>query len=315
MTMRAVVTCGSGFLGSHLARTLAARGDVVICLDVAPPPPMLREDTTVRRVDCDVTSWADLCEAIRDARPDVLFHTAGILSARAEERPRAAYDVNATGMLNVLEAVGLLRVPRLVFTSTIATYGPGAGRTVDETTPQRPTTMYGLTKVLGELLGEHAWRRDGVDYRGIRLPALLGPGRGEGGASAYASLIVSEPTWGRPYVVPVPAATTVPLMYVADAVAALIGIAEADEARLGRRTYGVAGFSATADALADAVRRAIPGADIRCVPDPAIASIVATWPERVDDAEAARHWGWAASHDVDSAVDHFVATLRAGPPD
>jgi threonine 3-dehydrogenase len=306
------VTGGSGFLGSHLARALAARGDVVTCLDVAPPAAVLRDDASVRWVQCDVTSWADLCEGVRDAGPDVLFHTAGILSAQAEERPRAAYDVNATGMVNVLEAVSLLRVPRLVFTSTIATYGPGAAGTVDEATPQRPTTMYGLTKVLGELLGEHAWRRDKVDYRGIRLPALLGPGRGEGGASAYASLIVSEPARGRPYAVPVPESTTVPLMYVADAVAALIRVAEADEARLGRRTYGVAGFSPRTGALADAVRRAIPDADIRFVPEPTIASIVATWPERVDDTEAERDWGWAATHDVDSAVDDFVAALRGG---
>jgi threonine 3-dehydrogenase len=310
--MRAVVTGGSGFLGSHLARTLASRGDAVTCIDVAPPPPARDEDATVRRVRCDVTSLPDLCEAVRDARPDVLFHTAGILSAQAEERPRAAYDVNANGIVNVLEAVGLLRVPRLVFTSTIATYGPGAGPTVDETTPQRPTTMYGVTKVLGELLGEHAWRRRGIDYRGIRLPALLGPGRGEGGASAYASLIVSEPARGRPYAVPVPESTTVPLMYVADAVAALIGVAEADTARLGRRTYGVAGFSTETGALAAAVRRAIPDASIRFDPVPAIASIVATWPERVDDSEATRDWGWAATHDAASAVDDFVGALRAG---
>ncbi len=146
--MRVVVTGGAGFLGSHLARALVARGDVVTSLDVASSSPLIDADT-VAMVRCDVGSWAETSQALREADPDVVYHTAGILSARAEERPHEAYRANATGTYNILQCAGVLHIPKVVFTSTIATYGPGVGATVDETTPQRPTTMYGVTKAFG----------------------------------------------------------------------------------------------------------------------------------------------------------------------
>ncbi len=311
--MRVVVTGGTGFVGAHLTRTLAQRGDSVICLDVVRSTPLLDGVSGVTMVRCDVGSWAEVFHVLRDARPDVVFHSAGILSAFAEERPQAAYHANATGTYNILEAASLLDIERVVFTSTIATYGPGVAKTVDETTQQRPTTMYGVTKTFGELLGGYFTARFGVDFRAIRLPSVIGPGRGPGGASAYSSLIVSEPARGRAYPIPVHEATTMPLLYVKDAVNALLAIAAVDGDELGRRTYGVNGFSPTARELADAVCRAIPDADIQFDPDPAITSIVDTWPEEVDDAEATADWGWSAAYDVDAAVKDFVTELTAHP--
>lgn len=311
--MQVVVTGGTGFVGAHLTRTLAARGDSVVCLDVVRSSPLLDGLSGVRVVRCDVGSWAELFHALQDARPDVVFHSAGILSAFAEARPQAAYHANATGTYNVLEAASVLGIPRVVFTSTIATYGPGVSKTVDETTRQRPTTMYGVTKTFGELLGEYFTHRFDVDFRAIRLPSVIGAGRGPGGASAYSSLIVSEPARGRAYPIPVRETTITPLLYVKDAVAALLGLAEADAGRLRRRTYGVNGFSPTARELADAVRRVIPGARIEFQQDPAITAIVDTWPQGLDDSEATADWGWTAGHSLDSAVGDFVAELAAHP--
>jgi threonine 3-dehydrogenase len=311
--MHVVVTGGSGFLGAHLARALVARGDTVTSLDVAPPPPILADVGGVAHVRCDVGAWADLAHALKEARPALVFHVAGILSAAAEERPRAAWEANAIGTYDLLEAASLLGIERIVFTSTIATYGPGVARTVDESTPQRPTTLYGLTKVLGELLGEWAGTRYGLGFRAVRLPAIIGPGRGPGGASAYASLIVSRPAAGLPYAVPVPEGTRIPLISVDDAVRALLGLAEAAPARLRRRTYNVAGFSPTAGELAAAVSRALPEARLTFEPDAAISAIVATWPERMDDREAAADWGWAPADDLEATVTRFVASLAAHP--
>ncbi len=311
--MRVVVTGGTGFVGAHLSRTLAERGDAVTCLDVVRSSRLLAGLPGITMVHCDVGSWAELFHALRNARPDVVFHSAGILSAFAEERPQAAYHANATGTYNLLEAASLLGIGRVVFTSTIATYGPGVAKTVDETTQQRPTTIYGVTKTFGELLGEYFSTHFDVDFRAIRLPSVIGPGRGPGGASAYSSLIVSEPARGRPYSIPVGESTIIPLLYVKDAVSALVGIAAADAARLGRRTYGVNGFSPTARELADAVSRVLPAAAIPFAPDPAIASIVKTWPERLDDSEAAADWGWSAQYDLDAAIGDFVAELTAHP--
>jgi threonine 3-dehydrogenase len=305
--MRVVVTGGAGFVGSHLARVLAERGDEVTCLDVTTPA----SDGAVRFERCDVGSWAELLEAVRTARPELLFHTAGILSAAAEERPQAAYRANAISTFNALEAASLLKVGRVALTSTIATYGPGIPSTVDEATQQRPTTMYGVSKVFAELLGEYYERRFGIDFRAVRLPSVIGAGRGPGGASAYSSLIVSEPAGGQPYEVPVSEETTMPIVYIKDAVEALIRLAEAAPERLRRRTYGIAGFSPTASELAAAVREAVPGAQIRFAPDPRLVEIVDSWPDRVDESEARRDWGWEERYDLAAAVRDFAEAVRA----
>jgi len=308
-----VVTGGTGFVGAHLARALAARGDEVTCLDVAPSTPLLQDVDNVEIVRCDVGWWPELMHALQDAQPEMIFHSAGILSALAEERPHAAYRVNAEGTLNVLEAAKILGDIRVIFTSTIATYGPGVGDTVGEATQQRPTTMYGVTKVFGELLGEYYVRRFGIDFRGIRLASVIGAGRGPGGASAYSSLIVSEPARGRGFKVPVTEATTMPLVYVKDAVDALVRIAEADSADLTRRTYGISGFSPTARELADAVRTFVPDADVEFAPDEHMVEIVHSWPHALDISEAEADWGWKPGFDLHAAVEDFVAEAKAHP--
>ena len=228
LIMRVAVTGGSGFVGSHLVRALVARGDEVTSLDVAARSPLLDGVAGVRIMRCDVAVAGEVGAVLAEVRPELIFHTAGILSASAEDRPHAAYQVNATGTYNVLQAAELLGIGRIVFTSTMASYGPGVARTVDETTPQRPITMYGVTKVFGELLGEYFSGRSELDFRAIRLPAVMGPGRGPGGASAYGGLIVSEAARGRPFVVPVKRSTVMPLIYVKDVVNALISVSEAD---------------------------------------------------------------------------------------
>ncbi len=310
--MRILISGGAGFLGAHLARALLERGDEVTCLDLVGSSPLL-DGLPLRTARADVSSWAELFHAVGEARPEVIFHAAGILSAFAEERPQAAFSANAIGTYNVLEAATLLGVPRVVFTSTIATYGPGVPKTVDEETPQRATTMYGVTKAFGENLGAYYWRRFGLDFRGVRLPSVIGAGRGPGGASAYSSLIVSEPARGRPYVAPVEESTRFPVAYVKDAVAALIALADADGAGLRRRVYGIAGLSPTAAELAAAVRQAVPNAEITFEPDPALVAILATWPATVDDSEAKADWGWQDRYDLRTAIADFVAEVGAHP--
>lgn len=310
--MRVAITGGNGFVGAHLARSLAGRGDEVTCLDVGPSSPLLRDIEGINTARCDVGWWPELLESIRIAEPEVLFHTAGILSASAEERPHAAYRANVTGTLNILEAARISGA-RVVFTSTIATYGPGVSKAVDEATQQRPTTMYGVSKVFGELLGEYYLRRYGVDFRAIRLPSVIGPGRGPGGASAYSSLIVSEPARGRPFTVPLNEGATIPLLYVKDAVDALIRIAEANGGDLRHRTYGVAGFSPTAAELAKAVIEVVPDADIVFTPDPRLVEIVDSWPDRIDGSQAVSDWGWEEHFRLNETVTDFVTEIRTHP--
>ena len=121
-----------------------------------------------------------------------------------------------------------------------------------------PISMYGVTKVFCERLGEYYHRKFGVDFRGVRLPAVIGPGRGGGGASAYSTLMISEPASGRPYEVFVEEDVRMPLLYIKDAVDCLIQLYEAKNSRLKRRMYCIAGFSPTAREIYDAVKKVLP---------------------------------------------------------
>lgn len=310
--MRVAVTGGTGFLGAHLARALAARGDEVTCLDVVSSSALL-DGVAVEVARCDVGFMPEVLHVFERLRPELVFHTAGILSAAAEERPQAAYRANLEGTFNVLEAALLLGGTRVVLTSTIATYGPGVPARVDESTQQRPTTMYGVSKVASELLGEYYWHRYGLDFRAARLPSVIGAGRGPGGASAYSSLIVSEPARGRAIKIEVDEAARIPIVYIKDAVAGLTALAEAPAAALRQRTYGLPGFSARADELAAAVRARVPEADITFAPDPALVEIVASWPEELDGAAAAADWGYEPAFGLEQAVADFVAEVERHP--
>lgn len=306
--MRALVTGGTGFVGRALGAELAAQGATVTLADVRTDGPPPEFEATVARAD--LSSWAETMRLVKQARPEVVFHTAALLSAAAENVPLAAYQANTAGAFNVLEAAVLFDVPKVVFLSSIASYGPGVAEVVDEDVAQRPVTMYGITKVTGELLGEYYARRFGVDFRTGRYPSIIGPGRGGGGASAYSSAMIEEPAWGRPYAVPVPPGTVMPLLYIDDAVRSLVDLAAAPASQLSRRTYGIGGFSPTADEIAAAVRTQVPGARVGFDPDPETTAIVESWPQVLSGAAAGADWGWKPRYLLDDTVRDFVSRVR-----
>jgi threonine 3-dehydrogenase len=171
--------------------------------------------------------------------------------------------------------------------------------------------MYGVTKVFGERLGEYYHGKFGVNFRGVRLPSVIGPGRGSGGVSAYSSLIIQEPAAGRQYEVFVDEKTRIPLLYVKDAVGALIKLAGAEEDGLRRRVYSIEGFSPTAGELADTVRRHVPEARIEFRPQLEMVNIAMSWPRELDGTCAEQDWGWASKYALDEAVRDFVDEFRA----
>ena len=191
---------------------------------------------------------------VKECKVDGIYHTADLLSGAAEEKPITAYNLNAGGTFNVLEAARLFKVERLVFLSTSATYGLGIPETVNEDTVQMQISIYGVTKVFSERLGEYYHRKFGVDFRAVRFPAVLGAGRRGGGASAYSSLMISEPSLGRPYEVFVEESVQMSMIYIKDAVDCLIRLYEANNERLKRRVYCIAGFSPTAMEICNAVK-------------------------------------------------------------
>jgi threonine 3-dehydrogenase len=312
--MPKLITGGMGFIGTYLARTLLKQGEEVVLFDIAPTSPLIGDiKDRVKIVRGDLSSWAEVLEVVKTYKIDGIYHTGALLSASAEEKPITAYQVNAGGTFNILEAAKLFNVERVVYLSTIASYGLGIPDVVDEDTIQMPISMYGVTKVFSERLGEYYNRKFGVDFRGVRLPAVIGPGRGAGGASAYSTLMISEPALGRPYQAFVEEDVRMPLLYIHDAVDCLIRLYNADNARLKRRVYCIAGFSPTAQEIYSAVKRALPNADIRFKPDRELTEIVRSWPKSLDEKKAGAEWGWRTQYQLEESVKDFVKEVQAHP--
>ena len=311
--MSKLITGGLGFIGVYLARALLQKGEEVVLFDIVGSSPLIKDiKDKVKIVQGNLSSWAEVLEVVKQYKVDGIYHTGALLSASAEEKPITAYEVNAGGTFNVLEAARLFGVKRVVYTSTIASYGLGLN-TVDEDTIQMPISMYGVTKVFCERLGEYYYRKFGVDFRAVRLPSVIGPGRGGGGASAYSTLMISEPALKKPYKVYVEEDVIMPLLYIKDGVDCLIRLYEADNAKLKRRVYCIAGFSPTAKEIYAAVKKALPNADIQFKPDRELTEIVRSWPKYLEETKALEEWGWKTKFHLKETVEDFIKEVQAHP--
>lgn len=296
--LKALVTGASGFLGRALGAALALRGDEVVGFDRVPGDAVLAGD---------LGNWAQVMDLVALHRPEAIFHCGALLSAFAEADVAGAIAGNANGTFHILEAARHFG-SRVVFTSTIATYGRGIDEVVGDDAPQFPSSIYGVTKVFGERLGEYYNLRYGIDFRAIRFPSVVGPGRGDSGLSAYSSLMIERPLTGEPYVVPLDPSTRIPILYVQDAVRALMEIGGAADERLTRRCYLVAGISPSAgDIAAEVGRREGTGA-ISFTTDPVAQAIVDSWPRAIDETDARQDWDWKAEFDLVGIVDAFART-------
>ncbi len=311
MGTRCLVTGAGGQVGLDLIRSLRARGYEVHGSDVSPRPSADRVDDDVPWHALDVTDLDAVVELLSQVRPHRVFHLAAILSARGEEVPQRTYAVNQTGTYNVLETCRQLEVERVMFTSTIAVFGPGLPETVGDDVPLQPSTMYGVTKVAGELLGDYYWRRFGVDFRAVRFPGLISASLPGGGTSDYALFMYTDGVRLGRYQAFCRADTRIPLMYMPDGIRALVELSDAPRGRLRRCTYNIAAFSPTATQIADSVATALPNVNITFSSDPRRQAILDSWPCALDDAHARADWGWTPEFTLDAMTDDLVPKIRA----
>jgi threonine 3-dehydrogenase len=306
--MRIAVTGAGGQVGLDLITELRARGHEVHASDVAERPAHF--DTAIPWHRLDVTDADRVAGVLGDVRPQRVFHLAAILSARGEEKPQRTYAVNQTGTYNVLEACRRHGIHQVVFTSTIAVFGPGLPERVPDDAPLHPTTMYGVTKVAGELLGDYYQRRFGVDFRGVRFPGLISASIPGGGTSDYALFMYTEGVRRGAYEAFCRADTRIPLMYMPDGIRALVELADAPKAQLRRSIYNIAAFSPTAQEIADSVARALPNVRIGFAPDPRRQAILDSWPRVLDDSNARSEWGWQPTFDLDAMTSDLVPKIK-----
>jgi threonine 3-dehydrogenase len=310
--MKAFITGAGGQIGYDLIDSLVRDGHDVIGSDVNERPAHRHEGVPWLRLD--VTDAAAVEAVLREHSPEIVFHLAAILSATGEKDPVLAYAVNQTGTWNILEGCRKAGVPRLMFTSSIAVFGPLPDHPLPDPTPDdialRPTTMYGATKAAGELLCDYYSRRWNVDCRGVRFPGLISAAMPGGGSSDYALFMYVDGVRYGTYEAFCRPDTRIPLMYMPDGVTALLQLAAADRQKLTRCIYNIAAFSPRADEIATSVRRAVPELEITYQPDPLRQRILDSWPAALDDSAARRDWAWSPAYTLDAMTDDLVPRVR-----
>lgn len=260
----------------------------------------------------DTTDREKLTAVCKKYEIDVIINMAAILSATGEQNPMLAWDVNMNGLINVLEVARELNMKQVLIPSSIAVFGP---ETPVDNTPQetilRPTTMYGVTKVAGELLADYYVRRYGMDVRGLRYPGIISnetlPG---GGTTDYAVAIYYEAIKNKSYTCFVKEDTQLPMMYMPDCLKATIDLLQADFSTLKHHSdFNVGAMSFTVKELADSIKKYIPEFEITYEPDFRQA-IADSWPNSVDDTAAREEWGWKPSFDLDAMTQDMLKAIQ-----
>jgi nucleoside-diphosphate-sugar epimerase len=314
MADKILVTGALGQIGADLVPALREHHgrDAVIASDIRIPPVLgAGAFEPFELVDC--TRLDQLQEMVHRHGVTAIYHLAAMLSAVAEDKPQAAWALNMGGFYNVLETARQNRCA-VFFPSSIGAFGPSTPRdATPQDTVQRPTTLYGVGKVAGELLGDYYARRFGVEVRGLRFPGLISytaaPG---GGTTDYAVEIFYQAVRYRHYTCFLRADTALDMMYMPDATRAAIELMAADPARLQHRNaFNITAMNFTPEQLAAAIRRHVKDFVIEYEVDPARQAIADSWPRSVDDSAARREWGWAPRYDLAATTADMLDKIGA----
>ena len=305
---RILVTGAVGQIGSELVAALRLRygQDSVIASDIKLAP---ADYPAGPFVWADVMNIDVLARIVLEGRVDWVVHLASLLSAIGEQNPQLAIKLNTRGIENVLE---LARVNRLrVFApSTIAVFGPGTPKDLTPNdTLMRPSTVYGVTKVYLELLGEYYHSKYGVDFRSVRYPGIISnqamPG---GGTTDYAVEIYHAAIKHQRYTCFLSPDSRMPMLYMPDCIRGTLSLLEADSASLTHRSFNMTGFSFTPAELAASIRKVLPAFHIDYKPD-FRQQIADSWPRSIDDSVARSEWGWQPEFSVDRMTEDMMAVL------
>ena len=304
-----LVTGARGQIGSELVPALTDRSDVetVVATDIEEPANKAGPTEKL-----DVRDKAAFAAALEEYDVDTVFHLAAILSAKGENHPQLAFEVNIEGFHNVLEAGREHGLERLVVPSSIAVFGPETPTNPGEMTTLAPRTIYGISKVFGENMGNYySWNHD-LDVRGVRLPGIIShktlPG---GGTTDYAVEVFYEAIENGEYTYFVREDTELPMMYMADAIDALIGIATAPREALEYPcSYNVGALSFTPTELTAAIQAHRPDFTATYEPDER-QEIADSWPDSVDDSAAREDWGWEHTYDLETMTADMLEHLEA----
>lgn len=312
--MKNILIIGStGQIGSELTmmlRNLYSGNVVAGYIPGAEPKGELKESGPSAIVD--ITNQQQIADAVEKYHVDTIYNLAALLSAVAEAKPQLAWKIGVGGLFNVLEVAREKKCA--VFTpSSIGSFGPS---TPKDNTPQDtirdPKTMYGVTKVTGELLSDYYYTRFGVDTRAVRFPGLISyvtpPG---GGTTDYAVDIYYSAVKGETFECPIAAGTFMDMMYMPDALRAAIEIMEADPEKLvHRNAFNIASMSFDPEMIYNSIKEAVPDFKMVYKVDPLRQAIAESWPNSLDDSCAREEWGWKPDYDMKTMTKDMIEKLR-----
>ncbi len=312
--MKNILIIGStGQIGSELTMKLRGiyTGNVVAgYIPGAEPKGALLESGPSEVVD--ITNAAQIGAVVDKYNIDTIYNLAALLSAVAENKPQLAWHIGIDGLMNVLEVSREKKCA--VFTpSSIGSFGPNAPKDgTPQDTIQQPRTMYGVTKVTGELLSNYYALKFGVDTRSVRFPGLISyvtpPG---GGTTDYAVDIYYSAVQGKKFTCPIAAGTLMDMMYMPDALRAAIEIMEADPSRLvHRNSFNIASMSFDPEVIYQKIKEYIPGFEMEYQVDPLRQGIADSWPNKLDDTCARMEWDWKPEYDLDAMTKDMIEKLR-----
>jgi len=307
-----LVTGAVGQIGTELVQALRkiySRDRVIAAGHKTKPTKAFRDSGPFLYLN--VLDREQLDKTVVDNEIDTIYHMASILSAVGELNPQLCYEVNTGGLYNVLEVARTHKLERLIQASSIAVFGLGVPRdNAPNDTILLPTTMYGVTKVFGELLSTYYFNKFGVDSRTVRLPGVISsetmPG---GGTTDYSVEMYYAAVEGRHYTCFVREDTVLPMMYMPDAIKALLDLAEADGSKLKHRVFNVNSMSFSAGELAESIRSVIP--EFTCDYKPDYRQTIAdSWPRSLDDSAAREEWNWRPTYDLPKMTEDMIKKLR-----
>ncbi len=307
---RILVTGALGQIGTELLRALSLKhgSDSIIATDIKDTDKL--SNIGVKFLKLDVLDLEELENIIRNYKINEVYHLAAILSASGEKNPKLCWEINVNGLLNVLELSRKYNY-RIFSPSSIAVFGSDVGGIAFQNSPLNPSTIYGITKVTGELMAEYYHRSHGVDIRGLRYPGLISwevmPG---GGTTDYAVEIFHEALSSKKYTCFVKKETRLPMMYMKDAIRATLELMDAPEEKLTiRGGYNLPSLSFSAEELYKKIKEEIPGFECKFEPDHR-QDYADSWPDDLDGTSSENDWGFELEYDLDLMCREMINSLK-----
>lgn len=306
--MSILITGGMGSLGQYLTKRFIKENfhKRIVLFDLKADHSFLNKyQESIEYVEGNINYWSDLIHVFRKYKVNEVFHLAAGLSSKIGENPYFGFKINLEGTINILEMARLFEIKKVIFISSISTFGNDAVEPVSNDARQLPTNLYGITKVACELWGLYYYQNYGIDFRALRFPRLVNPGRYEKGASSYPSLMIEKAIKNEPYQVDYDQKFKVPILYIQDAIHALMLLYYSKNSQ--GKIYNINGLTPTAQEIVTEILKQRPKAPLSFNKTPIKPQL--SIPLEYDDSEAKKDLGWQITYNLEKIIASFIKEI------